>query len=322
MAKETRHYYKEVRLRQVRALMQIARQGGFAAAARELGLSGPSIWVQIRSLEREFGASLVQARGSEVKLTDDGELLVRLASPLVEGFDSLRSIFAERRGELRRTLTLTTTATTLSYELAPIIASYRKSNPEVELSLIDRPSLEALSIFEQGRADIAIIGQASDSKLPTQCQAEELTPYVFHLACLPDHPLLTKKRISLNDIARHALILPGEGSAVRQQVLDTLSHLSIQESSVAVSSSNFTLLTSYVQMGYGVGVFALGPQMTKHWNTYTGGKLRIRDVSKIFGHERVIMLHRTQGHELQHVKQFRETVIKHTRRQREAQTDA
>ena len=315
MARETRHYYKEVRLRQVRALIQIARQRGFAAAARELGLSGPSVWVQIRSLEREFGATLVQARGSDVRLTADGELLVRLASPLVEEFDSLRSIFAERRGELHRTLTLATTATLLSFELAPIIASYRKSNPEVELSLIDRPSLEALSIFEQGRADIAIVGQSTDSKLPRHYHAEELTPHVFHLVCPPDHPLLNRKRLIVDHIARYPLILPGEGAAVRQQILNKLNHLSIRESSVAVSSSNFTLLTTYVQMGYGIAILALGPQLIRHWNAYTGVKLGIRDVSKIFGYERVIMLHRNTGHELTHMRQFREGVIENTRRQ-------
>lgn len=76
----------------------------------------------------------------EGRLTDDGELLARMASPLVERFDSLRSILAERRGELRRTLTPTTTATILRYEISPVIASYRKSHPDVELSLIDRPN--------------------------------------------------------------------------------------------------------------------------------------------------------------------------------------
>jgi DNA-binding transcriptional LysR family regulator len=82
-----------------------------------------------------------------------------------------------------------------------------------------------------------------------------------------------------------------------------------------VSSSNFTLLTTYVQMGYGIAILAFGPQLIRHWNAYTGVKLGIRDVSKIFGYERVIMLHRNTGHELTHMRQFREGVIENTRRQ-------
>ncbi len=310
MAEEKRLYYKEVRLRQVRALMQIARQGSFAAAARELGLSAPSVWQQIRSLEREFGASLAQARDGEVMLTADGELLVRLASPLVEGFDSLRSLFAERRGDLSRSLTLATTTSLLTYELAATIARYRKSHPEVELRLIDRPSLEALKIFGQSRADVAIIGHAEGNVLPARCQVDDLAPHVFHLVCLPGHPLLTKRRLTLEDIARHPLILPGEGAAVRERLLKILAQLRPLEANVAVSSSNLGLATSYVEMGYGVGVLALGPRMIKHWGAYSGGRLAVREVSKIFGRERVIMLHRTDSHEPQHVTQFRETVMK------------
>jgi hypothetical protein len=41
-----------------------------------------------------------------------------------------------------------------------------------------------------------------------------------------------------------------------------------------------------------------------------GHDLHLRDVSKLFGKESVFMLHRTQGHEMSHVRAFREAVVK------------
>ena len=85
----TRRYFKEVRFRQIRALVELSRQGSFAATAAAMGLAVPSVWQQIRSLEDEYGVQFVVAEGSKVSLTDDGRALVDLGRSLagVRSFD-------------------------------------------------------------------------------------------------------------------------------------------------------------------------------------------------------------------------------------------
>jgi len=98
-----RRYFKEVRFRQIRALVEMSRQGSFAATAAAMDLAVPSVWQQIRSLEDEYGVQLVVAEGSKVSLTDDGRALVDLAAPLVESFDGLRAMFEDNfKREKRR----------------------------------------------------------------------------------------------------------------------------------------------------------------------------------------------------------------------------
>lgn len=310
MSKTTRHYYKEVRLRQMRALMEIARHGSFAKAARELGLSSPAVWQQVRALEREFDADLVAAKGGEATLTEDGELLARLTGPLVESFDSIRSMFAERRGKLHRRLTLATTTALLTHELPAAITRYRQAHPNVELTLIDRPSLEARAVFEHGGADLAIIGATGAENAPPQCHVETLVRYHFHLLAPEGHLLLKRKRLTLDDFARHPLILAGKGSAVSRQVTAVFTQNDVREPKTALTSTNLALTISYVQMGFGIAVVPLGPTMAAQWRPARHGRVEIRDVSKLFGHEHIVMLHRTGGHELQHVKHFRDTVMK------------
>lgn len=91
-----RHYFKELRLQQLRAIVELSRGNGFAGAAAALKLTTPSVWQQVRSLEREFGTSLVEVIGLQVTLTDRGRLLVDLALPVVQGFDSIRELFGEQ----------------------------------------------------------------------------------------------------------------------------------------------------------------------------------------------------------------------------------
>jgi molybdenum-dependent DNA-binding transcriptional regulator ModE len=51
-------YYKEIRFEHFRTFRQVARLRSFAAAAKAIGLSRPTVWQQIDALESEFGVKL------------------------------------------------------------------------------------------------------------------------------------------------------------------------------------------------------------------------------------------------------------------------
>lgn len=80
-----RRFFKELRFQQLRALVEVSRLKSFAAAAVELELATPSVWQQVRGLEAEFGVELVRIDGKNVELTEDGQVLVDAARPIVEG---------------------------------------------------------------------------------------------------------------------------------------------------------------------------------------------------------------------------------------------
>ena len=48
---------------QLRSFHAVAQSGSFTAAARELGVSQPTITTQVKSLEDEFGIELFVRRG-------------------------------------------------------------------------------------------------------------------------------------------------------------------------------------------------------------------------------------------------------------------
>jgi molybdate transport repressor ModE-like protein len=306
-----RRYFKEVRFRQIRALVELSRQGSFAAAASSLGLAVPSVWQQVRALEDEYCVQLVVARGAKVSLTDDGRSLVEIAAPLVESFDSLREMFEDRHRTTLRALTIVAPAPMLHGALRKPIVAYRKKFPAVNLTLIDRPSQLARELIEEGASDIAILGIAEGDEPLTQFNVWPLASYPFQLICPVDHPLATTRRITLEDLVAHPLVLSVEQSSSHRHIRHIFTQAGFgSRMNVTTTATNLALLLDYVAIRLGI-TLSTSANSAKLPRPGPGEcELTMRDITHLFGSENVVMLQRKSRHELPHVKAFRELVLK------------
>jgi len=89
-------YYKQNRLKQLRAFCHASRTGNISEAAEQLFLSQPTVTLQIQALERELNIVLFERRGPKIQLTPEGKLLYDLSNSLVDGMDNLHETFAAK----------------------------------------------------------------------------------------------------------------------------------------------------------------------------------------------------------------------------------
>jgi molybdate transport repressor ModE-like protein len=308
---DDRRYFKEVRFRQIRALFEIAKHGTFAAASRSLGMATPSVWRQVRALEDDYGVQLVTAKGHDVRLTEDGERLLDLAAPLVEGFDSLKKVFNDQHGKAERHLRMAAPATVLNSTLRHVIARYRESHPQVRLSLIDAPSRIAWQLLEAEKADLAIVGAPEGVPLPSRFVADLLVKYPFEVVCLESHPFAQLKAPKLRDILKQPLILAGEDSSSRMQFDHLVAKAGLSDRmNVIMTAGNVTSILNYVALGMGVAVLSRPATEALPVPADVKANFIHRDVSASLGHDHVVLLHPKGRHELAHVRAFREMVVK------------
>ena len=71
-------------LAQIRTFDSIVRLGSFHAAARELGLTQPSVSQRVRDLETALGTPLFIRNGPRVSLTAEGHALIDHARRLLD----------------------------------------------------------------------------------------------------------------------------------------------------------------------------------------------------------------------------------------------
>ena len=117
------------------ALLRAVDRGGFAPAARELGLSPSALSKVIAKLEHRLGVKLLHRTTRRLSLTDAGEQCLRRCRQVLELADELEADVAQQAGDLRGELRITCAASFGQAHLAPAIADFLASHPRLAVTL-------------------------------------------------------------------------------------------------------------------------------------------------------------------------------------------
>lgn len=83
---------QDVQLAQLRALVAVLRLQSYARAAEELNYSEPGVYLQVKSLEKALGLSLVRRQRKQVLPTAEGETVLSHAVAMIERASSLAQV--------------------------------------------------------------------------------------------------------------------------------------------------------------------------------------------------------------------------------------
>lgn len=169
------------RLQSMEVFVRVAERGGFSPVAKELGISPTMVGKHIRFLEERLGARLLNRTTRRQSLTEAGAAYVeRCRRLLAEAADAEKSVLNLRQ-TARGVLRLSSPVTFGTERLAPALADYLASHPEVsvELTLNDRP----VDLVEEGYDAAIRIGKLEDSSLI----ACPLQPYRMLLCAAPKY---------------------------------------------------------------------------------------------------------------------------------------
>src|SRR3954464_3932115 len=146
--------YKETTIQQLRSFYETAHLGSFVAAAASLGLATPTVWQQVRALERDLGEPLIESQGRGCRPTEAGRLLAEMVGPLVSGVGTLKRRFQETLAKVPPRLVMATTPRILAEDLPDCLAEVRSLHPEIRLSIKEMLNAEIFTGVEAGTLDV------------------------------------------------------------------------------------------------------------------------------------------------------------------------
>ena len=244
-------YYKQNRLKQLRAFCAAARAGSVSQAAETLFLSQPTVSLQIQALERDMNVVLFERRGPRITLTPEGVVLHQIAEPLVDGIEGLEESFNAHFGRLETgELNIAAGESTTLYILPRYIKRFATAYPGIKIKLHNVTGRDGMAMLRADEADLAV-GSMLD--VPDDILYHPSLAYSATLITPPDHPLAKKKKVTLEDICPHGLILPPRHLATWRflELVFSQSGLSFK---VSLEAGGWEIIKKYVALGMGISI--------------------------------------------------------------------
>jgi DNA-binding transcriptional LysR family regulator len=243
--------YKSDRLKPLRAFCQTVRLGSVSRASEALYVSQPAITLQLQALERELGTALFERNGRRLTPTREGQLLYEMAQPLVESLDTLAGSFREKvRGLDAGELNIAANSSTILYLLPKIVEHFRSQYPDVHLTLHNAASADGTDLLRSDAVDLAV-----GSMLDVPADLSYAPVYRFEplLIAPPDHPLITRRTLKLEDLSPYGLILPPK-RLVTYRLVDLVFQQNRVPYTVALEVGGWEVIKQYVAMGMGISI--------------------------------------------------------------------
>lgn len=244
-------YYKQNRLKQLRAFCSAAKTGSVSQAAEQLFLSQPTVTLQIQALERHMDVTLFERRGPKITLTPEGVVLHQIAQPLVDGMEGLKESFHAHFGRLESgELNIAAGESTTLYILPEYIKRFARSYPGIKIKLHNVTGRDGMAMLRSDEADLAV---GSMLEVPEDILYRPSMSYSPTLIVPLDHPLAEKAEVSLEDICPYGLILPPRHLATWRflELVFSQSGLSFK---VSLEAGGWEIIKKYVALGMGISI--------------------------------------------------------------------
>ncbi|MCA0247937.1 MAG: LysR family transcriptional regulator [Proteobacteria bacterium] len=232
---------------QLRSFHAVAQRLSFTVAARELGVSQPTITTQVKSLEQEFGVELFVRRGRRIELTETGDGLLditrRLFADEKEAADYLNETRGLKTGHLR-------VGAVGPYHVTDMLAAFNARYPGIYVSVTVGNSRDTLRDLLDYRTDVAVLAHVDpDARLVA-------IPYRQHrvvVMCPIDHEFSSRRSIRARDMEGQRLIVREAGSTTRRAFDQAMREKDVRPKVVMEIGSRESIREA-VAKGIGLGV--------------------------------------------------------------------
>ncbi|MDP2139173.1 MAG: LysR family transcriptional regulator [Gammaproteobacteria bacterium] len=239
-------------LRHLRCFIAVATELHFARAAERLHIEQSPLSRAIKELEEELGVRLFDRTTRSTRLTRAGKLFLehvpRVFTALEQARGSVRAAAAGYQGQLRIALSDGITPP----RFTALLAQCRQDEPEVDIRLYEVPLSQQIRGLHD---DLYDVGFAQSAEVGESILAEPAWSDPLVVAVPARHPLLTYKRIPLDEVLRYPLVMcdPQLCEGYGRQITRILRTVDA-EPLVAEQVASLDLMLALVAAGYALAL--------------------------------------------------------------------
>lgn len=173
---------------QLRTFLAIADTGSFTRAADIVHKTQSAVSMQMKRLEERLGRPIFERDGRASKLTDDGERLLDYARRIVRLNGECVASFADT--DLVGRVRLGLPDDYADRYLPEILATFSRSNPRAEVTVVCEPTPMLVDQVRDGELDLAIITHVDGRGQSEVVRSEQLLWVTSARHCVQDEAVL------------------------------------------------------------------------------------------------------------------------------------
>jgi DNA-binding transcriptional LysR family regulator len=231
-------------------LVRVVETGSFSAVARERELSQAAVARQVSQLEDHFGVRLFHRTTRKLSLTDDGQMLLDLARPVLDGVDGMEAALGRQRASptgLVRVGVTVTAGRFLAQRLPTLLADH--PGLKVELVVSDR-----FGDMIEDRLDLALrVGEVTDASLVVRRSATAR----FVVVAAPSYIERKGRPSAPADLASHTCIVHDVGPGSDVWTFVTSDGSQQFHVSGGFLANDFSAVRVAARSGYGIALLPL-----------------------------------------------------------------
>ena len=233
---------------QLETFLEVARLSSFSRAAERRFRTQPAISSQIRALEEEVGAKLLDRSGGKVAVTGPGKVFQKYAEDVLEQRRVMLVSLAEMHRVPRGELVVSANEGTCLHILPEVFAEFKRQYPSVAVSVKRLEHNKILEAIIENSCDFGVVSMPVPDKRLTvvPIHRDELiviTP--------PHHPLAGRNKATVAEVVEYPLLLPKVGRT--RDALEMLFHERKLKPRISMELDSSELLKRFVAADVGIG---------------------------------------------------------------------
>ncbi len=236
---------------QLETFLEVAKHLSFSRAAEKRFRTQPAISAQIRAMEEEVGAKLLDRSGGKVSMTAAGKVFQEYAERALESRRSVITSIAEMQHIPRGEVVVGANEGTCLYVLPEVFAEFKRQYPGVGVN-IDR--MESAKVLESVIANSVDFGVVALPVLDKRLTVVPIHKDELVIIAPPDHPLAALKKAEMSEVAPYPLLVPETGRT-RDAIEQAFHDLGLKPT-VSMELDSSELLKRFVEAKVGIGFIA------------------------------------------------------------------
>jgi DNA-binding transcriptional LysR family regulator len=245
----------DIETRLLRYFVALAEQQHFARAAARLHITPPTLTHQIKKLESELGAKLLERKGNRgVIVTDAGQRFLDRAREVLRQVEEAAAVALQaERGEVGRLDIGFMTAVACAGLLPTWIAGFQQANPAINITLRKLTPRDQIAGIIRKELDAGFT--RAPNKYPVGLRGIELHRQPMIVALPSDHPLTRSQNITPAMLRDESFVnISAELDVGFWGHTETVAELGNFTPRVVKREDDFITILTYVALGYGIAI--------------------------------------------------------------------